>query len=110
MEDELPTCETPFEESPGDQVEEVLCGPTGESTGWPRRVGLDGVDGVGVPQRVGEERDLPVVEIGSPEELDGLPRLGHLSTEVDHQLFYRPSNHLELVKDEVRRVELVRLG
>ncbi|HEX5309288.1 MAG TPA: hypothetical protein VFW38_09445 [Solirubrobacteraceae bacterium] len=64
-----------------------------------------------MPQRVAEQRQLPVVEvIGSVQKQLHVAYLARLALEVDMQLLDSPLDRLQLMEQEVGCVAVVRLG
>lgn len=56
-----------------------------------------------------QERDLAMVQIGLAKQLLSLTNLASLARQVGVELVDRAADDLELVQDEVRRVEAVGL-
>ena len=70
-------------------------------------MGSDSVHLVRVAQGVTQQCDLSMVEIRVLNESLGALHLGHLAREVVLELVDGPHDHLQLVHDEVRGVEIV---
>ncbi len=72
-------------------------------------VRADRIDGALVGERVGQQSDLAMIEVGAPEELQRFTELRHLPDQVVLELLDRTPQDLEVVEQEVRRIEAVRL-
>ncbi len=67
-----------------------------------RRVGGEGVDGIGPANRIAQERELAMVEArGATDQTFDVLDLGDLLTEIGMKLLDRSLDHRELVQQEV---------
>lgn len=66
--------------------------------------------GIRMAKCVAQERHLAVVQVGSAQEAFGVSNLSDLPSQEHVQIFNSTAYDLQLIEDEVRRVEIVRLG